>query len=226
MAVTTRSSNLPSIDTQMVDPVTGECSTAWFNFFLSLFNRTGASAGSKSDSTSFLFPTGNGTIGQVLTSQGGQPTSWTDPITEQRLLTDGFVKSADLGDLGVPNVSISIGQQQGSINFDGKLLEFWGEFVVPTNLSGDPLTNSPQVQTVTVPVTVRRLLDISVTPYWDVDVNRGYQLGGSNFGVTVFNYGYDQTTGLYTGRTDGATNKFDVYSQLPGIHRYRGKAEL
>lgn len=221
MAVTVRSFALPSIDTQMVDPETGELSTPWFNFFLGLYNRTGGTQGSKGNSTAFLFPTGTGTTGQVLTSQGASPTIWTDTVN-----TASFATKTDLQNLNTPAVTISNGPEQGAIAVN-KTLIFWGEFNIATNLTGDPSVHTPVAVTVTVPGNgIKRLMDISVTPYWNPATNPGYQLPGGGYGLTVFNYGYDLTSGLYVGRSDGATTKFDVFSPLPGIHRYRGSAEL
>jgi hypothetical protein len=90
------SQNFPPADTPLEDE-NGILSLTWLQFFLSLWNRTGSSAGNGAQ-LSFNFPGSVGTAGQVLTSEGAAPTIWTTLATKLSQFTNdvGFLTAASL----------------------------------------------------------------------------------------------------------------------------------
>lgn len=86
----------PNLDTPFLDS-NGSLTLTWFQFFASLWNRTGGAAGNSS--ASFNYPASSGNPGQLLTSEGpASATIWTNPVTKTSEITNdsGYITSRDL----------------------------------------------------------------------------------------------------------------------------------
>lgn len=80
----------PTTGTQFVDE-NGNLSIPWYQFFVSLWNRTGSGTGNNSEV--FPYPTTSGEPGQVLTSRGTAAAVWTTLKTALSQFTNdvGFI---------------------------------------------------------------------------------------------------------------------------------------
>jgi hypothetical protein len=89
--------SFPVADVPIVDS-TGILNLTWLQFFIALWNRTGASAGNAAQ-LNFNYPSTAGAVGQVLTSEGlAVAAIWTTPATKLSQLTNdvGFLTTSSL----------------------------------------------------------------------------------------------------------------------------------
>lgn len=90
----------PSLDTPLVDATNGTLSLPWFQFLVTIWNRTGGPIG-VAFATLFNYPATTGDVGQVLTSEGhGNPTIWTTLFTKLSQFTNdaGFITTGAISD--------------------------------------------------------------------------------------------------------------------------------
>jgi hypothetical protein len=131
--------DFPITNGQIIDPETGGLTFQWYQFFISLWNRTGSATGN--NSAFFNYPSTTGAIGQVLTSEGStNPSIWTTLNTKLSQFTNdvGFVTTSVLA--GYSTTATTNAQINGSIisaesNATPQVITTFGSPGVSTSIS-------------------------------------------------------------------------------------------
>lgn len=190
-----RPQEFPSLDIPLTDPTTGVMDINWFNFFLTLYNRSGASSGN--NSFAYPYPTTTGTTGQKMVASGvvGTPGSWetvTVPTELSQLTNDtNFITIAALAPYAT---LVEVNQQisQGISTYNTSLQLELNNFATKANPTFTGVANIPVILATTINTT--NFIVTGPTNFQTVTAQVGYQCKtGSNgsFGVNRFNISWD-----------------------------------